>query len=162
MTPRRRSTTMRMPRLSDSSRRSTTPSILRSLTSWEIFFTRTDLFTPYGISVMTRDLEFLFLSSISTRPRIFTVPRPVWYASRRPLPVKTMPLVGKSGPFTTSISSLTVVSGLSISMVTASHSSPRLCVGMLVAMPTAMPDEPLSKRLGTFDGRMDGSSREPS
>ena len=58
--------------------------------------------------------------------------------------------------------SSTVACGLSSRAVRASQSSPRLCVGMLVAIPTAMPDEPLSRRFGTFVGRMAGSSRLPS
>src|SRR6202021_2327896 len=48
------------------------------------------------------------------------------------------PPVGKSGPGTTFIISLSGVSGLSISITVASIISPRLCGGMFVAMPTAM------------------------
>ncbi len=33
---------------------------------------------------------------------------------------------------------------------------------MLVAIPTAIPDEPLISRLGSLDGRTDGSFSEPS
>ena len=36
-----------------------------------------------------------------------------------------------------------------MSAIAASTTSPRLCGGMLVAMPTAMPPEPLTRRLGT-------------
>ncbi len=39
----------------------------------------------------------------------------------------------------------------------ASITSPRLWGGMLVAMPTAMPPEPLTSRLGNLDGSTDGS-----
>ena len=39
----------------------------------------------------------------------------------------------------------------------ASIISVRLCGGMLVAMPTAMPDEPLTSRFGTRVGRTSGS-----
>ena len=35
--------------------------------------------------------------------------------------------------------------------------SVRLCGGMFVAMPTAMPDEPFTSRFGSFDGSTDGS-----
>ena len=38
-----------------------------------------------------------------------------------------------------------------------SQSSPRLCGGMFVAMPTAMPDEPFRRRFGSFAGRTVGS-----
>ena len=37
----------------------------------------------------------------------------------------------------------------------ASITSPRLCGGMLVAMPTAMPPAPLTSRFGKFAGRTD-------
>ena len=59
-----------------------------------------------------------------------------------------VPPVGKSGPGSIVISSSMVASGLSISMVVASMTSPRLCGGMLVAMPTAIPAEPLTSRFG--------------
>ena len=36
--------------------------------------------------------------------------------------------------------------------------SRRLCGGMLVAIPTAMPDDPLMSRFGTGAGRTVGSS----
>ena len=42
--------------------------------------------------------------------------------------------------------------GSSMSAIVASAISPRWCGGMLVAMPTAMPDEPLTSRLGSFAG----------
>ena len=35
--------------------------------------------------------------------------------------------------------------------------SPKLWGGMLVAMPTAMPPAPLTKRVGNLAGRTDGS-----
>ena len=41
----------------------------------------------------------------------------------------------------------------------AAIASPRLWGGMLVAMPTAMPELPLTSRLGKRDGRTLGSSR---
>ena len=53
-----------------------------------------------------------------------------------------------------------VASGLSISSSTALATSRRLCGGMLVAMPTAMPLEPLTRRLGILDGE-DGRLLEP-
>ena len=52
--------------------------------------------------------------------------------------------------------------GLSIIIMQASITSPRLCGGMFVAMPTAMPDEPLTRRFGNLAGRTDGSESEPS
>ena len=40
---------------------------------------------------------------------------------------------------------------------TALMTSPRLCGGILVAIPTAIPDVPLTRRLGILDGRTTGS-----
>ena len=69
-----------------------------------------------------------------------------------------MPPVGKSGPGMYSISSSMSIDGLSIIAISASTTSPRLCGGMLVAMPTAMPAEPLTSRFGKRVGITDGSS----
>ena len=70
---------------------------------------------------------------------------------------RMMPPVGKSGPGMMLMSSSIVSDGLSISATQASMTSPRLCGGMLVAMPTAMPPAPLTRRFGNFAGRTDGS-----
>ena len=71
-----------------------------------------------------------------------------------------MPPVGKSGPGMRRTSSLSFCSGVSFgasggasSVCSMSHTvpsmiSPRLCGGMLVAMPTAMPVEPFTSRFG--------------
>ena len=68
-----------------------------------------------------------------------------------------MPPVGKSGPGTMSIRSSIDRPGSSISATQASTTSPRLCGGMLVAMPTAMPPAPLTRRFGKRAGRTTGS-----
>ena len=73
-----------------------------------------------------------------------------------------MPAVGKSGAGTISISSSIVASGLRSMCRQASTTSFRLCGGMLVAMPTAMPPEPLTSRLGSRLGRTSGSFSLPS
>ena len=65
---------------------------------------------------------------------------------------RIMPPVGKSGPGTMPIRSSIESPGLSISATQASITSPRLCGGMLVAMPTAMPPAPLTRRLGKRAG----------
>ncbi len=71
------------------------------------------------------------------------------------------PLVGKSGPGTSLISSSSssswVASGWSSAQMTPEATSRRLCGGMRVAMPTAMPSEPLTSRFGNRAGRMTGS-----
>ena len=55
-----------------------------------------------------------------------------------------------------------LASGLSIRSSTALATSRRLWGGMLVAMPTAMPEEPLTSRLGILDGRTVGSCSRSS
>ena len=55
-----------------------------------------------------------------------------------------------------------MISGFSTVATTASQTSPRLWGGMLVAMPTAMPAEPFTSRLGRRVGRTDGSVSSPS
>ena len=54
------------------------------------------------------------------------------------------------------------VSGASIRSIAASISSAALCGGIEVAMPTAMPCEPLASRLGNAPGRTIGSDSLPS
>ena len=73
-----------------------------------------------------------------------------------------MPRVGKSGAGTIWISSSIVVSGFFSSTMQASITSHRLCGGMFVAMPTAMPEEPFTSRFGNFEGRTSGSRSLPS
>ncbi len=70
--------------------------------------------------------------------------------------------VGKSGPLTNCIRSSGVDSGWSIRCTVASMTSPRLCGGMFVAMPTAMPWLPFTSRFGKRAGRTRGSSLDPS
>ena len=49
-----------------------------------------------------------------------------------------------------------------MSAMQADTISCRLCGGMLVAMPTAIPDEPLINRLGTRVGKTAGSVSDSS
>ncbi|MNC89220.1 hypothetical protein D3C83_51240 [compost metagenome] len=72
------------------------------------------------------------------------------------------PPVGKSGPFTIARSSSGVMSGLSINAIDASMISFRLWGGMLVAMPTAMPLEPLTSKFGNAAGSTVGSCNRSS
>ena len=51
---------------------------------------------------------------------------------------------------------------LSITAFIASTTSERLCGGILVAMPTAMPEEPLIIRFGIFAGKTVGSVKDSS
>ena len=133
--------------------RSVIPSIFLSLTSSATFEIRRALFTRYGSSV-TIILDFPFgrvSMFVTARTRIF--PRPVLYASSIPLLPRIVAPVGKSGPFTISRISSIVVSRcssmvLSIILTTASTTSLRLWGGILVAIPTAIPEVPFTRRFG--------------
>ena len=70
--------------------------------------------------------------------------------------------VGRSGPFTNFISCAVVASGSSSRWMQALATSRRLCGGMSVAMPTAMPEVPFRSRFGSRAGRNTGSSSVPS
>ncbi len=74
--------------------------------------------------------------------------------------------VGKSGPgmrsMSASSSSSREASGFSSAHIAPAETSRRLCGGMLVAMPTAMPTDPLTSRFGKRAGRTVGSCVCPS
>ena len=123
---------------------------------------RRALFTRYGISVtMIRLLPFGIVSMLETaRTRI--LPRPVRYASSIPALPRTSAPVGKSGPLMMSITSSMVVSRfsstwLSMILTTAPITSRKLWGGILVAIPTAIPEVPLTNRFGYLEGRTVGS-----
>ena len=154
--------TMRMPSRSDSSRRSVIPSMRFVFTSSAIFWMSVALLTRYGSSVtMIRLLPFGIVSmSVTARTRI--LPRPVRYASVTPRVPMMMPPVGKSGALMIGrISSMAVsrssFTRLSIILSQAATTSRRLCGGIFVAMPTAMPVVPFTSRFGNRDGITDGS-----
>ena len=73
-----------------------------------------------------------------------------------------MPPPAKSGAGASLRMSASVAAGLSSRSVQAAMISPRLCAGMSVVMPTAMPVLPLSKTLGTRAGSNAGSCKLPS
>ena len=100
--------------------------------------------------------------SMCARALIFILPLPVVYASSSPSIPITRPDVGKSGPFMYSISSLTVISLLSIKEIRPSTISVKLCGGILVAIPTAIPSDPFTSKFGTTAGSTDGSLRVSS
>ena len=147
------SMTTLIPSLEDSSLISVIPSILLFLTRSTIFFIRSDLFTIYGSSVTTMRCFPLFIVSISVIARTFILPRPVLYASFIPCLPSICAPVGKSGPFTMSMISSISVSRpsstlLSMIFMAALIVSFKLCGGILVAIPTAIPDVPFTNRLG--------------
>ena len=88
-------------------------------------------------------------------------PRPVRYASSIPWRPTISALVGKSGPLTIvksfSNKSFGSASGFSSDQTTPSTTSFKLWGGILVAIPTAMPALPLTKRFGKRLGRTVGS-----
>ncbi len=112
---------------------------------------------------MTTACRFLPEGSTWAFARILIVPFPVLYISSR-LSFMTIPPLGKSGPGMISIISLIVGFGLLFFIIkeTAAPTSTRLCVGILVAMPTAIPEVPLTRRFGKRAGKQVGSSLSPS
>ena len=78
------------------------------------------------------------------------------------LVMKINPFVGKSGPLTNFINSATSKFGLSTKEIVASQTSFKLWGGIFVAIPTAIPEEPLISKFGNFPGNTEGSFREPS
>ena len=104
--------------------------------------------TVKGSSVTTRPLRRAVTSSTDAVARILKVPRPDSYASLMPPRPTIRPPVGRSGPGTKRISASRSASGCLIRWRAAAMTSPRLCGGMFVAMPTAIPDEPLTSRFG--------------
>jgi hypothetical protein len=79
-----------------------------------------------------------------------------------PLRPRISPPVGKSGPGMIRISSSRPIAGSATSASVASITSPGLCVGMFVAIPTAMPLAPLTSRFGKAAGRTRGSFSDSS
>ncbi len=73
-----------------------------------------------------------------------------------------IPPPGKSGPLMCSISPARSISGFCMYALTAPIDSLRLCGGMLVAIPTAMPEEPLTSRFGKRAGSTSGSDCDSS
>ncbi len=101
-------------------------------------------------------------SSISATPRTTHLPRPVRYASRTPALPMMIPPVGKSGPGMICIRSCVDVPGSSMIRQVASQTSRRLWGGMFVAIPTAIPLDPFTRRFGTLAGRTSGSWSDSS
>ena len=137
-----------------------------SLTRPATFSSSADFDTPYGSSLTTtagRVPPRAFESSSTwARARTGTEPRPVAYILRAPERPRMMPPPGKSGPGTSSKSASSERAGSAMSAWTASTNSPRLCGGIDVAIPTAMPCAPLRRRKGSLAGSTVGSRSEPS
>ena len=72
------------------------------------------------------------------------------------------PPPGKSGPGISASTSSMPIFGSRSTATAAAATSRRLCGGISVAMPTAMPDAPLSSSIGRRAGSSRGSWYEPS
>ena len=154
--------TTRSPSRSDSSFTSVIPSIRLSRANSAMRSINLALLTMYGNSVATMRSRPFFSVSISTFARKIIVPCPVSYALRIPdLPI-TIPPVGKSGPGTASIKSAVVASSLFIKIWIALMTSDKLCGGIFVVIPTAIPVAPLTNKFGKRAGKIDGSRSVPS
>ena len=101
-------------------------------------------------------------TSMSTLPRTVTGPLPDSYAVATPPASKISPPVGKSGAGKRRISSCVEACGFLTKSVIAATTSRRLCGGIRVAIPTAIPLLPLTSSSGTRAGSTVGSSTEPS
>ena len=94
--------------------------------------------------------------------RLFTMVMPWLATGALVVLIMMMPRVGKSGPLMYSIRSASSASGFSRMQTQALMTSVRLCGGIFVAMPTAMPLEPLTSRFGKRDGSTRGSFLDSS
>ena len=156
------SITTRNPSLSDSSLISVMPSIFFSLTSSAIFSNILALLTIKGISLTIKDCFPDLSSSIDVFERIWIIPLPVLYASYIPAFPSIVPPVGKSGPEISFINSSIDTFGLLIKLMQPFKTSVILWGGILVAIPTAIPDEPFTNKFGIFVGNTSGISSLPS
>ena len=105
-------------------------------------------------------------SSTCIFPRTIIFPRPVVYASMIPERPKISPPVGKSGPGSNSKISRSSASSGSILFSISQHktltTSRKLWGGMFVAIPTAIPVEPLTIKFGITEGNVKGSFNDSS
>ena len=122
--------------LSDSSLSSDIPSILFSFTRFAIFSINLALFTWYG-----NDVTIIF-SSISASALTVIFPFPVVYACLIASLPRIIPPVGKSGPLIICINCSSVTLSSSIILIIPFITSVKLCGGIFVAIPTAIPEEP--------------------
>ena len=79
-----------------------------------------------------------------------------------PSPMSSFPPLGKSGPGMIFINSRGFISGSSINAKRAETTSPKLCGGIFVAIPTAIPVAPFTNRFGNAAGNTSGSTSRPS
>ena len=143
----------------DSSRTSTNCGSFLSIINPAIRSTRVALFIAYGTELTISACLPRPWSSICHSPRIRTEPRPVSYISTSSRCVlRILQPVGKSGPLIKAVNLETESSGSFESSSSALIVSFRLCGGILVAIPTAMPVAPFINRFGMRLGRTVGST----
>ena len=107
---------------------------------------------------MTTSASFLGETlSIDTLALVLKDPLPVSYASVIPSVPIMIPPEGRSGPGMNFIRSAEVAFGLLSRWIAPAITSRILCGAMLVAIPTAIPDDPLTRRLGNAAGSTSGS-----
>ena len=143
--------------LSDSSLNSEIPSILFSLHRCAMFSIKRALFTWYGNDETIILCLFPLISSISASALIIIFPLPVVYASFIPSLPKINPSVGKSGPLIICINCSSVTLSSSMIFIIPFITSVKLCGGIFVAIPTAIPDDPFINNVGIFVGNTVGS-----
>ena len=97
------------------------------------------------------------ISSIFVSALNVIFPLPVLYACLIPAVPKIIPSVGKSGPFITDIKSSSETLSSSIIFIIPSINSDKLCGGIFVAIPTAIPEEPFASNAGILAGNTVGS-----
>ena len=138
------------------------PSILFSRTKAAIFSINFALFTWYGNEFTIILCLLPLISSISASALNVIFPLPVVYASFIPSLPKIIPSVGKSGPLIIDINSSSDTSSSSIILIIPLITSVRLCGGIFVAIPTAIPEEPFTSNAGIFAGNTVGSCKRSS
>ena len=85
------------------------------------------------------------------------MPFPVVYACLIASLPRIIPPVGKSGPLIICINCSSVTLSSSIILIIPFITSVKLCGGIFVAIPTAIPEEPFTKSAGIFAGNTVGS-----
>ena len=94
---------------------------------------------------------------------ILKPPRPEEYISSSSSALATIEAsLEKSGPFIIFNRSFSSDFGFSKTSIVASITSFILCEGISVAMPTAIPEVPFKRMVGILDGKITGSSKDPS
>ena len=120
------------------------------------------MLTIKGISLIIRLCLPDLSSSIDVLDLICIIPLPVLYASYIPAFPSIVPPVGKSGPEMSLIKSSIDIFGFFIKLIHPFKTSFKLCGGIFVAIPTAIPEDPFTSKFGIFVGNTSGMCSLPS